>query len=160
MPDQPIPKSLMATLCEQVVVGLVVPEAPDGCSDGCSGGREKLYLSSFPLSRISLKCRWRFACTHRISQQRTFDGKWLGVGICYGCGHVLFTNLYACSTKQWLSHFRIFGFNMLMSYRLFYLPIRTEANLTRYIVINQTTLDCTVAMCKDSCTVFLDVGWL
>ena len=55
--DQPIPRPLMATLWEQVVVGLVVPEASDGCSDGRSGGRGKLYLSSFPLSGISLKSR-------------------------------------------------------------------------------------------------------
>ena len=33
------------------------------------------------------------ACAHRISQQRTFDSKSLGVGVCYGCGHALFTTV-------------------------------------------------------------------
>ena len=33
------------------------------------------------------------ACARRISQQRTCDVKSLGVGVCYGCGHVLFTSV-------------------------------------------------------------------
>ena len=33
------------------------------------------------------------ACARRICQQHTFDGKSLGVGVCYGCGHVLFTSV-------------------------------------------------------------------
>ena len=33
------------------------------------------------------------ACQSRIHQQRTFDRKPLGVGVCYNCGHVLWTNV-------------------------------------------------------------------
>ena len=30
----------------------------------------------------------------RIHQQHTFDGKSLGVGVCHGCGRVLFDNIH------------------------------------------------------------------
>ena len=32
-------------------------------------------------------------CAGCIRQQRTFDRKSLGVGVCYGCGHVLWTSV-------------------------------------------------------------------
>jgi hypothetical protein len=31
------------------------------------------------------------ACARRISQQRTFDRKPLGIAVCYGCGHLLWS---------------------------------------------------------------------
>ena len=30
-------------------------------------------------------------CNHRVSQQKAFDSKPLGVGVCYSCGHILWT---------------------------------------------------------------------
>ena len=30
-------------------------------------------------------------CAHRIAQQRTFDKKPLGLAVCYGCGHLLWS---------------------------------------------------------------------
>lgn len=39
-------------------------------------------------------------CTRRISQQRTFDAKPLGIAVCYGCSHILWTNVDGAHT--WL----------------------------------------------------------
>ncbi len=38
------------------------------------------------------------ACAGRMQQQRTFDKKSLGVGVCYGCGHVLWSNVDGAHT--------------------------------------------------------------
>ena len=38
------------------------------------------------------------ACAGRIRQQRTFDLKPLGVDVCYGCGHVLWSNIDGAHT--------------------------------------------------------------
>ena len=37
-------------------------------------------------------------CESRIKQQRTFDHKSLGVGVCYRCGHVLWTTVDGAHT--------------------------------------------------------------
>ena len=37
-------------------------------------------------------------CSSRISQQRRFDSKLLGIGVCHGCGHVLWTNIDVAHT--------------------------------------------------------------
>ena len=38
------------------------------------------------------------ACGRRILQQRRFDRKPLGVGVCYGCGHILWTSVDGAHT--------------------------------------------------------------
>ena len=76
----------------------------DGYVVGTSGGRRTKQIT-FDDS-IELPTEWDIseetlnlsedllsACAHRACQQRTFDSKSLGVGICYGCGHILFTNV-------------------------------------------------------------------
>ena len=63
MADQPIPKALMATLWEQVLVGLVVPEASDGCSVGRRGGRGRVKK----IVSIELPTEWDLSvkiCLH------------------------------------------------------------------------------------------------
>ena len=75
-------------------------KASDGSSVGRSGGRKRVKQIVFDQS-IELHFEWDLsqdtlnlsedlldACGRRIGQQRTFDSKSLGVGICYGCGHV------------------------------------------------------------------------
>ena len=81
-------------------------KASDGCSVGRNGGRRRVKQIVFDES-IELPSEWDLseetlnlneellsACARRICQQRTFDGKSLGVGVCYGCGHVLFTSIH------------------------------------------------------------------
>ena len=47
------------------------------------------------------------ACARRISQQRNFDQKPLGVAVCYGCGHLLWKSVdtgpayLPCGQTQW-----------------------------------------------------------
>ena len=80
-------------------------KASDGCSVGRNGGRGRVKQVAFDES-IELPFEWDLsegtlnlsedllnACARRICQQRTFDGKSLGIGVCYGCGHVLFTTV-------------------------------------------------------------------
>jgi hypothetical protein len=38
------------------------------------------------------------ACARRISQQRTFDRKPLGLAVCYGCGHLLWSTVDGAHT--------------------------------------------------------------
>ena len=75
-------------------------------SDGFSvGGRRRVKKIAFDES-VELPTEWDIsgetlnldedllsACACRICQPRTFDSKSLGVGVCYGCGHVLFTSV-------------------------------------------------------------------
>ena len=37
-------------------------------------------------------------CTRRIAQQHTFDRKPLGLGVCYGCGHLLWSSVDGAHT--------------------------------------------------------------
>ena len=37
-------------------------------------------------------------CGHRIAQQHTYDRKPLGTGVCYGCGHMLWTTVDGAHT--------------------------------------------------------------
>ena len=37
-------------------------------------------------------------CTRRITQQRTYDKKPLGTGVCYRCGHMLWTTVDGAHT--------------------------------------------------------------
>ena len=37
-------------------------------------------------------------CAHRISQQRTIDRKPLGLAVCYGCGHLLWSSVNGAHT--------------------------------------------------------------
>ena len=44
-------------------------------------------------STVNLDDELLVACGRRILQQRTFDKKPLGIGVCYGCGHVLWSSV-------------------------------------------------------------------
>ena len=78
-------------------------KASDGYSVGHGGGRGRVKQVDFD-EYTNLPSEWDLseetlnldealltACARRVCQQRTFDGKSLGVGVCYGCGHMLFT---------------------------------------------------------------------
>ena len=46
------------------------------------------------------------ACARRIAQQHTFDKKPLGLAVCYGCGHLLWSCVdgcpyFPCGQTQW-----------------------------------------------------------
>ena len=49
--------------------------------------------SEWDTSAINLSEELLQICESRIKQQRTFDRKSLGVGVCYRCGHVLWTSV-------------------------------------------------------------------
>ena len=69
----------------------------EGYGVGTSGGRPKgRHAASFndtgdlpKASAANLNADLLNVCKQRIKQQRTFDRKPLGIGICYNCGHVL-----------------------------------------------------------------------
>ena len=75
-----------------------------------SGGRPKGRNQDVPfIDNISLPSDWDVsavnlspelltACCQRIKQQRTFDLKPLGVGVCYMCGHVLWSSVDGAHT--------------------------------------------------------------
>ena len=73
-----------------------------GWPSGTSGGKGKHGKSITFLDDIDLPTEWDTShvnldadllsqCRARIMQQRTFDRKSLGVGVCYNCGHVLWS---------------------------------------------------------------------
>ena len=84
--------------------------ASEGYGVSHSGGRPKGRNQDVPFNdNISLPSDWDVsavnlspelltACCQRIKQQRTFDLKPLGVGVCYMCGHVLWTSVDGAHT--------------------------------------------------------------
>ena len=54
--------------------------------------------SEWDTSAVNLHPDLLRACQSRIKQQRTFDKKSLGVGVCYRCGHVLWTTVDGAHT--------------------------------------------------------------
>ena len=55
---------------------------------------EDLHVpTGWDTSAINIDSDLLGVCHARINQQRTFDKKSLGVGVCYGCGHVLWSRV-------------------------------------------------------------------
>ena len=47
---------------------------------------------------LNVNCELLDACNRRIAQQRTFDKKPLGIAVCYGCGHMLWSTVDGAHT--------------------------------------------------------------
>ena len=77
--------------------------ASKGFAVGTSGGRPTGSIRPVNLEDLNLPSEWDSSavnlsqdllrtCNHRVSQQKAFDKKPLGVGVCYCCGHILWTS--------------------------------------------------------------------
>ena len=94
-----LPKKCTAcgSLCDKkIVAGQLVPK-PVLCWPQLSWSYIWWIRWAFQsLHGISLKIPsiFGFSMCLKTCQQRTFDSNSLGIGVCYGCGHILFTNVH------------------------------------------------------------------
>ena len=74
----------------------------EGYKTGHSGGRlgKKITFlgGEWDTSAVNLTKDLLSKCQSSIKQQRIFDRKSLGVGVCYNCGHVLWSTVDGAHT--------------------------------------------------------------